>query len=333
MQGIQIMGTGCYLPERVVENEEFTKFVDTSDEWIRTRTGISRRRMVNGEPTWYMAAQAAKQALQRAGITPQQVGLIITTSVTPDFFTPSMSCFVQRELGAIGSMTIDINCACAGCVYGIDMARRYLMTSTEEEIQYALVVSSEQLSRNTDFEDRSTCVLFGDGAAAVVLQRGEGMYASFLGGDGNGAKYLYARALPSRNPFMKEPYVQVDDQCTGGRDHYFYMNGKEVYKFAVNALPRSARKAAEKAGISIDEIDWFIPHQANIRIIQTAAERLGVSMDKFIVNIAEYSNTSSATVTLALNEGVADGRIQRGQKICLVGFGAGLVYGAIVMEF
>lgn len=333
MRGIKILGTGCYLPDRAVKNEEFTKFLDTSDEWIVSRTGISQRHISQGEPCWYMAVQAAKGAMEKAQVEPKDIGLILVTSVTPDYYTPSMACVVQRELGCIGSMAIDVNCACAGYVYGLDMARRYLCTSPEEEIKYALVVSTEQLSRNTDYEDRSNCILFGDASAACVIERSDLTYASYLGADGSGAKHLYARNIPPKSPFLPETPLAFDDGMEGGREHYFYMNGHEVYKFAVDALPRSAREACARAGLTLDDIQWFVPHQANIRIIQTAAQRMKVSLDRFCINIQKYGCTSSATIPLALHEAIEEGRIQRGQKICLVGFGAGLVYGAIVLEY
>lgn len=335
--GIKILGTGTYLPDRVVTNEDFTKFIDTSDEWIVTHTGISSRHMSQGEPTWYMAAEAAKKALAAAGLEASQVGLIIGASVSPDFITPSMSCVVQRELGNIGSMAVDINCACSGCVYGLDMAWRYL--ATEPELEYVLFVGSENLSAYTDFEDRSTCVLFGDGAAAVVVGRNEGenpLYASYLGADGSGAKHLFCRDMTPHNIFMPEdgPQGYDDGLPKDVKNGAFIMNGKAVYKFAATfALPDSVKAAVAKAGLTLDDIDWFIPHQANQRIIDTAAERLNVSLDRFCCNIQSYGNTSGASIPLVLDEYIREGRIKRGQKLCFVGFGGGLTYGALVLEY
>ena len=331
MPGIRILGTGNYQPQKKVVNEDFTAFIDTSDEWITTRTGMKERFVSNGEPTWFMGAQAAKDAIAAAGISPEEIGVIIDTSVTPDYYTPSMACMIQRELGAVNAMTIDVNCACAGCVYGIDMAKRYLQT--DNDIKYALVVANENLTKITDYTDRSTCVLFGDGAAAVVMERADdALYSSFLGADGTGAKFLFARSLPPANAFMTGE-GRVDDGFPESNAHYLYQDGREVYKFATKALPNALTKAAEKIDFDLNTLDHIIPHQANVRIIETAAKNLGISMDKFIINLDKHANTSSASIPIALDEAVKDGRIKKGDKVGLVGFGAGLTYGAIIFEF
>ena len=331
MPGIRILGTGNYQPQKKVVNEDFTAFIDTSDEWITTRTGMKERFVSNGEPTWFMGAQAAKDAIAAAGISPEEIGVIIDTSVTPDYYTPSMACMIQRELGAVNAMTIDVNCACAGCVYGIDMAKRYLQT--DNDIKYALVVANENLTKITDYTDRSTCVLFGDGAAAIVMERADdALYSSFLGADGTGAKFLFARSLPPANAFMTGE-GRVDDGFPESNAHYLYQDGREVYKFATKALPNALTKAAEKIDFDLNTLDHIIPHQANVRIIETAAKNLGISMDKFIINLDKHANTSSASIPIALDEAVKDGRIKKGDKVGLVGFGAGLTYGAIIFEF
>ena len=317
MLGIKILGTGGYQPLKKVVNEDFTSIVETSDEWIRTRTGMSERFVSDGEPTWYMGTMAAKEAIAEAGISPEDIGVIIDTSVSSDYYTPSMSCMIQREIKAFNAMTIDVNCACAGCVYAIDMAKRYLQT--DENMKYALVVANENLTKITDYTDRSTCVLFGDGAAALVIERAENsLYSSFLGADGTGAKYLFARSIPPANAFM-----------TGAGK----VDGREVYKFATKALPNALTKAAEKIDFDLNELDVIIPHQANVRIIETAAKNLGISMDKFVVNLDKHANTSSASIPIALDEAVRSGRIKRGDKVGFVGFGAGLTFGAIIFEF
>lgn len=332
MTGVKILGTGIYLPERCATNQDFTKIVDTSDEWISTRTGIKERRMSQGEPTWYMGAEAAKKALSNAGIKAEEIGLIIDTTVTPDFFTPSTSCIIQRELGITGCMAIDVNCACTGFVYAIDMAKRYLQT--EPEIKYVLLVANETLSKLTDFSDRGTCILFGDGAAACVVELKENtVYSSSLHADGFGAKHLFARATATDNAFMPEEPINIEDGMTEGNEHYFCMDGKEVYKFAVNALPEAAKSAAEKINFDLNEIDVVISHQANIRIIKTAAKNLGVPIEKFYINLDKYGNTSSVSIPLALHEAIQDGTLKRGGKLCLVGFGAGLTSGAVIMEY
>ncbi len=331
MPGIKILGTGCYQPQKKIVNKDFTAFIETSDEWISTRTGMKERYVSNGEPTWFMGAQAAKGAIAAAGISPEDIGLIIDTSVTPDYYTPSMACMVQRETGAINAMAIDINCACAGCVYAIDMAERYLRT--DENIKYALVVANENLTKITDYTDRSTCVLFGDGAAAMIIERADNaLYSSFLGADGTGAKHLFARSIPPANAFMTGE-GRVDDGFPESNAHYLFQDGREVYKFATKALPTALTNAAEKIDFDLNELDFIIPHQANVRIIETAAKNLGVSMDKFIINLDKHANTSSASIPIAFDEAIKEGKIKKGDKIGLVGFGAGLTFGAIIFEY
>ena len=330
MKGIKILGIGKYAPEKIVTNDDFTKILDTSDEWITTRTGMKERRFSQGEPTWFMATKAAKQALEHAGISPSEIGIIITSSVTPDFSCPTMSCMVQREIGAIGSMTIDINCACAGFVYALDMAKQYLSGG---DIKYALVIGAENLTKITDFEDRSTCILFGDGAAACVVEASDNFYTSFLGADGNGAGKIVSRLCEPQNIFMDENKKSYDDKLPETNQQFMYMDGKEVYKFATKILPEAVNKALAKTELTVEGIDIFIPHQANIRIIETAAKNLGVSLDKFMVNIQKYGNTSSASIPLALSEAFSEGKIKHGDKVCLVGFGAGLTYGALIFEY
>ncbi len=331
MQGIKILGTGQYLPGRKVVNEDFTSFLDTSDEWIRTRTGMSERFVSDGEPTWYMGLKAAEAAIADAGISVEEIGAIFDTSVSADYYTPSMACVIQGKLGAVNALTIDLNCACAGCVYGIDMAKRYVQT--DDNIKYALVIANENLTKITDYSDRSSCVLFGDGAAAMVIEKKEdALYSSFMGADGTGGKYLFARSVPPANKFMTGA-GKVEDDFPEGNAHYLYQDGREVYKFAVKALPNALTKAAERIDFDISTIDWVIPHQANARIIETAAKNLGLPMDKFILNIDKHANTSSASIPIALHEAIESGKIKRGDKLGLVGFGAGLTFGAVILEY
>ncbi len=330
MNGVKILGMGSYVPGRIVTNEDFTKIVDTSDEWITTRTGMRERHFSQGEPTWYMASQASKAAIDQAGISPEEIGMIIISCVTADYLFPSMSCMVQRETGAVNAMTMDVNCACSGFVYSIDMAKHYLASG---EVKYALVVGAENLTKLVDFSDRSSCILFGDGASACVLKASDSFYSSFLGADGTGAKHMISRLDLPTNAFIDENRKHIDDMLPETKGHYMYMDGKEVYKFAIKALPDAVKKALEKTELSPEDIDVYIPHQANIRIIETAAKNLGVSMDKFVVNIDRFGNTSSASIPLALDEAVSQGRVKRGDRICLVGFGAGLTYGAVIMDY
>lgn len=331
MAGIKILGTGSYLPPKIASNEDFTKFLDTSDEWITTRTGIKERRVSTGEPTWYMATQASLEAIKAAGINVSDIGLIIVTSVSPDYQTPSSACIVQSKLGARGCMAIDINCACSAFAYGVDMAKRYLQS--DRTLKYVLVISAENLTRLIDYKDRSTCILFGDGASAVVMEYSDNMYTSHLGADGDGGKYLYAKHFPPMNAFMPENPENYEIDIPKSDDYFLHQDGREVYKFAIKALPMAVRKAAEKINLDINDIDVFVPHQANVRIIQTAADNLGVSMDKFYLVIEKFGNTSSASIPLAFDEAVRTGRIKRGDKVCFVGFGAGLTYGAVIFEY
>lgn len=329
--GIKILGTGSYNPALNVTNNDMAKIVETNDEWISTRTGIKSRRIADGEPTWKMGAEAAAEAVKNAGIDPMDIGLIIDTTITNDFCTPSVACVIQNEIGAWGAAAYDLNAACSGFVYAVDAAKRYLQT--EPEMKYVLVVANEMLSKITDYTDRSTCVLFGDGAAAAVIGRSEKLFASFIGADGRGAHSLYSKAHKVFHPFRTSQTDEIDSGEYETGTTYLVQDGKEVYKFATKALPTAAHKAAEKIGLDINEVDWFIPHQANIRIIETAAKNIGVSMDKFIVNIQNHGNTSSASIPIALHEAITDGIIKRGDKLCLVGFGAGLTMGAVILEY
>lgn len=327
--GIKILGMGSYLPEQILTNDDFTKFVETSDEWIKTRTGIAERRMAGWEPVWYMGAEAAKKAIAEAGIAPEDIGLVIAATATNDFHTPSVACLVQNAAGAVNAAAFDVNAACSGFVYALDTARRFL--ETDESMKYVLVVASEALSRFLDFGDRSSCILFGDGSAAAVIERSDKPFASALGADGSGAPLLYARSVGVAEEVKVES--GYDDGFSEKRLHKLYQDGKEVYKFATKALPKAFNLAADKAGISAEDIDWFVPHQANIRIIETAAKNLGAPMEKFIVTLDHYGNTSSVSIPLALCEAVGKGLIKRGQKLALVGFGAGLTYAAAIFEY
>lgn len=321
---------GSYSPSLCVTNDDMAKIVDTSDEWITTRTGIKSRRLVNGEPTWEMGLKAAEEAVKNSGIDPLDIGLIIDTTITNDFFTPSVACVIQDKIGASNAAAYDLNAACSGFVYAVDAAKRYLQT--DPDMKYVLIVANETLSRVTDYTDRSTCVLFGDGAAAAVIGRSEKLFTSFIGADGSGAHFLYAKSHKVRHP-MRTAEDHIDSGEFAAGTTYLVQDGKEVYKFATKALPMAARKAAEKIGLDLNTVDRFIPHQANIRIIETAAKNLGVSMDKFIVNIADHGNTSSASIPIALSEAIADGRVKKGDRLCLVGFGAGLTMGCVILDY
>lgn len=329
MQGIKILSIASYAPETIISNDDFTSFIETNDEWITTRTGIKTRHLAMGMPTWKIGSNAAEKAIEKAGISKDEIDLIICTTITPDTLIPSTACYIQRELGMSGCMAFDINSACSGFVYGIDMAQKYIASGS---VRNVLVVSSEELSKITDYTDRASCILFGDGAAAAVVAPSDTAYSSFLGADGRGADFLRATCItPVPHPFfeLKNINHEVDENDNGK----LFQDGKEVYKFAVSIMPFAVEKALEKAGLSVDDIDAFIPHQANIRIIQTAASKLGVPMDKFCLNIEKYGNTSSASIPLALCDAIEEGKVKRGDKIVMVGFGAGLTYGAVCIEY
>lgn len=326
--GIRILGTGSFVPEKTVENEEFTKYVETSDEWIVKHSGISRRHMHDGA-NFEMAVKAGERALENAGLSPEDLDLILCTTVSSDYYTPSLACVVQGKLGAVNALALDINAACAGFVFGVDIARMYLQNG----YQKVMIISSEKLTQITDFTDRGTCVLFGDGAGAVILENSDRPFAAAFGSDGRGAFTLFARHPQNPVPFVETRSTESCDGFSPCKDGVLYMDGHKVYRFAVTAMPRAVRDSCKKYGIEPEELDWLIPHQANIRIIQTAVSALKFPMEKTICNIAERANTSSACIPIALDEAIRDGRIKRGQKLCIVGFGAGLVYGGAVFEY
>ncbi|GHU53146.1 3-oxoacyl-[acyl-carrier-protein] synthase 3 [Clostridia bacterium] len=327
----RIKNTGVYLPETILDNEYFTKIVDTNCEWIETRTGIKERRKSN-VPTHILATKAAKEAMSGAtvygkdhsNITPEDIDLIIVSSVTPDYWFPSVSCLVAREIGAKNAACFDISVACAGFNYILDIA-------SKQKFNYALVIGSEVLTKLVDYTDRSTCVLFGDGAGAFLLE-GQKVYENFM------AKYNKNSILSDQHNFLYGSHLgaEGDGAMCIHNEHTvsgIKQDGKEVYKFATKILPLAIGKAVEDAGITLDQVDWFIPHQANLRIIETGAKNLGISLDKFIITIEKYGNTSSSSIPIAFNDGVKSGKIKRGDTVCLVGFGSGLVYGGNVFVY
>ncbi|WRS26881.1 beta-ketoacyl-ACP synthase III [Oscillospiraceae bacterium MB08-C2-2] len=329
MTGLKILGTGSYVPDFVVTNEDFAKLVDTSDEWITTRTGMKERHIAVHEPVWYMGAQAAKSALETAGITADQVDMVIVTSASADYDFPSVSNMVQNAVEANNAFGIDINVACSGIAYGLDMAWRYLMTG---DVDTVLLVSAERLSQVTDYTDRATCVLFGDGAGASVVTRADNKaFASFLGSDSRGAQHMYC--VPPQKPVPFETGSFENAMFETNENGFAYMNGREVYKFATRAMPMAVEKACKKLGITPPDLKWIIPHQANLRIIETAAKNLGLAMEKMIVNIEKYGNTSSASMAICLDELFRSGKLAAGDKLCVVGFGAGLSFGASILEW
>lgn len=325
-RGSTIAGIGRGVPDRVIANRELEAMVDTTDEWIQTRTGIRERRVAAPEvATSDLAVEASREALTAAGVEPRDLDLIIVGTATPDMLFPATACLVQDRLGAHRAGAFDASAACSSWAYGAAMGHAAIASGVADTV---LVVGAEILSRITDWTDRATCVLFGDAAAAVVLRPcapGEGFLAFHLGADGAGGPLIYLPAGGSRLPPSPETVT--------ARAHYIKMNGREVYKFAVRAIPRAIEQVVAAAGLRVDEVDCFIPHQANIRIIEAAARRLGQPLDRFFVNVERYGNTSSASVPVALYEAVEQGRIHSGDLVVFVAFGGGLTWGAAAMRW
>jgi len=326
LQGCAITGIGSYVPERVLTNADLEKIVNTSDEWIITRTGIKERRMADeGEHTSTMAVKAAHRALEQAGLAAADLDLIVVATITPDMPFPATACLVQRELGANKAAAFDLEAACSGFIYAIEIGRAFISSGVYENI---LIIGAEKLSSIIDWEDRNTCVLFGDGAGAAVMQRrkgARGVLATRLGSDGTKADILAMPGGGSRRP------ATVDS--VNERIHFLKMEGKEVFKAAVNAMTGAARDVLEQSGVGIEDIKCIIPHQANQRIISAIGERLGAREDQVFVNLQNYGNTSAASVAVALDEALQSGKIERGDKILIVAFGAGLTWGATVLEW
>jgi len=328
--GIKIIGTGTYIPEKVIANDDFSKIVDTSDEWITSRTGIKRRHFADNITTFKMGANAAEIAIKKAGLLNSDIDIIIATTATPDYLTPSTAYLIANELGLTDVVALDINCACAAFIYALDIAKRYL---ADGEYKNALIVSTEMLSKITDFTDRSTCVLFGDGAGAVVVNKSDGLFTCHLGGDASGVSKLFARGVEPSHPFMEKPFDRMSDGFAKSNGNALYMDGRDVYKFATRVMPLAITKACEKAGISTEDISLVIPHQANRRIIETAAKNLKLPLDRFYINIEEYGNMSSACIPVCLSQALEKNQIKKGDMVCFVGFGAGLTYGASIIEW
>jgi 3-oxoacyl-[acyl-carrier-protein] synthase-3 len=323
---VEFAGTGRFLPDRVVTNDDLAKIVDTNDEWIRTRTGIRERRLASDETlAAEMGAAAARAAMEDAGVGPEDIGVIILSTATPDRWLPSTACDVQALLGCTNAMAFDVQAACSGWLYGLSMAEGYL---TAGRVDYALVVAAEKMSNILDWTDRTTCVLFGDGSGAAVLRRAEGdegIVSSFHGSDGNLAELLYRPGGGVRLP--------MDEEVLRRRDHLMKMSGREIFKNAVRSMADACSRALEAAGMTGDDVDLMIPHQANIRIIEATAKYAGIPMDKVYVNLTRYGNMSSASIPVALDEARKEGLIQPGMRILTATFGAGLTWGAMVWQF
>ena len=323
---VSIIGTGSYVPEKILTNEDLSRMVDTSDEWITTRTGIKQRRIAaKDEHTSDMAAKAALKAIEQAKISPVEIDLILVATATPDMPFPATACFVQKKIGATNAACLDISAACAGFLFGVEIAQQFITSHTYDTV---LVIGADKLTAITNWSDRNTCVLFGDGAGAAILRhRGgsHGVISTHIGSDGQYSDILFMPGGGSRCPITREN-VDLNLQT-------IHMSGKEVYKQAVTAMLTAAQKALKQASLSIEDIACVIPHQANMRIIEAIADRLAIPLEKFYVNLDRYGNTSAAAVAIALDEANRSGRIKPGDYILMVVFGGGLTWAGTVIEW
>jgi 3-oxoacyl-[acyl-carrier-protein] synthase-3 len=322
---VSITGIGSYAPQRVMKNDELAQIVDTSDEWIVERTGIRERRVAAPEEALSdLARPAAEAALGQAGLQASSVDLIIVATVTPDMLFPSTGAILADQLGAKDAAAYDLSAGCTGFVYALVQAHGMVASGL---VDHALVVGGDVLSKVVDWEDRSTCVLFGDGAGAVVLERvTDGGFLGFeLGADGSGGPQLYMPAGGSRAPATAE--------TVAARQHYAKMNGREVFKFATRVLVDSAEKVLDECDVAVEEIDVYVPHQANVRIIDHARKKLGIPEERTVVNVDRFGNTSSGSIPLALGDAESDGRLKEGEMVLMTGMGAGLTWGSALIEW
>ena len=325
LQAVSIVGTGVYLPEKVVTNDDLAKIVDTNDEWIYTRTGMRERRIArDDQATSDLAAEAARVALADAGISAEEVDLLIVATLSPDMFFPSTACFVQEKIGAKNAYCYDLGAACSGSLYAMETAKNQIACGA---VKTALVIGAEKMSTFVDWEDRNTCVLFGDGAGAVVLQAsetGSGILKGCFGSDGSLADLLWTPGGGSRNPMTHEMLDR--------KEQYLKMGGRDVYKHAVKQMTKSVVDVLEKNGLTGDDIKCFVAHQANARIIEAIGKRLDV-MDRMFMNVEKYANTSAAALLIAVDEVVKSGTVQQGDKMLLVAFGGGFTWGSTIVEW
>ncbi len=319
----KILYTGSYVPERIVTNDELSEIVDTNDEWISSRTGIKRRHVSNGENASDLATKTAENILKKGNIDPLDIELIIVATVSSDFSTPSTACLVQANIGAKNAVAFDVTAACSGFVYALSVADKFIKTGVYKNV---LVIGTEVLSKITDWTDRTTCVLFGDGSAGVLLERSEngGIIAEDIGSDGEKGMSLTASNIVASNAF--NDVEKAPRSCIS-------MDGRAIFQFATREIPKSIEKVIEKTGIDRNEIKYVVPHQANSRIIEIISKKTNIPMDKFYINMENYGNTSSASIPIALNEMVESGMIERGDKILITGFGGGLTWGTLLIEW
>ncbi len=321
-----IIATGSYMPETIVTNADLEKLVDTNEEWIISRTGIEQRRISDeNTATSDIATKAAQNALSKAGLKAEDIDLIMVATVTPDMAFPSTACIVQKNLGAVNAAAFDLEAACSGFIYGITIAEQFIKTGFYKNI---LVIGAETLSKITDYTDRNTCVLFGDGAGAAIIsevEAGYGILSTYIGARGEDGNLLIQPAGGSRLPASQKT---LDE-----RQHFIKMDGSEVFKFAIKIMGEAAEKALASCGLTKEDIDYLIPHQANTRIIESATKRLKISPEKVYVNVNKYGNMSAASIAVALDEASDKGMLKDGDVVVLVGFGGGLTWGATVLKW
>ena len=334
MRTIRITGTGSALPGRIVTNKELEQMVETSDEWIRERTGIAERHVSVGETVVTLASEAARKALEQAGKRAEEIDLILVATCSPEQYLPCCACQVQADIGAVNALAFDVNAACSGFLFALHTADAYLRTGLAEN---ALVIGSEVLSKLVDWTDRGSCILFGDGAGAVVVERCEaspGILGRALHSDGTGGGVLQCGARELTTPYARTSAAKTDQkQQTDDREHYIQMDGQEVYRFATRRVPQCIEEALADAGLAVPDIDLFVLHQANARIIDAVAKRLHADREKFPTNLERVGNLSSASIPVLLDELHRQGKLHRGDRIVLAGFGAGLTIGACVMTW
>ncbi len=323
----KITGVGHYVPEQVLSNKDLEKMVETTDEWIMSRTGIRERRILgDGKGSSFMGALAAKVAMENAGVNPEEIELIVTATVTPDMFFPSTACLIQQEIGAKAAWGVDVNGACTGFLYATAMAAQFIESGRYRKV---LVVGADKMSAITDYTDRNTCVLFGDAAGAIVLEPSEnpakGIVDYILRSDGSGQNFLYMKGGGSLHPATHET---IDKKM-----HYMYQDGRTVFKFAVTGMADVTEEIVKKNNIDAKNIKMFIPHQANLRIIDAAAQRLKLPADKVLINIDRYGNTTAATIPLGLSEAYYDGKLKKDDILVFAAFGAGFTWGSMLIRW
>lgn len=323
MFNARIKGTGSYVPENIVTNDMISAFVDTNDEWIKSRTGISNRRITTNEGCADLAYKAAQRALEDAGVEAEDLDMIILATISPDNFSPSTACTVQARLGAKNATSFDITAACSGFVYGLNIANQFIRTGTKNKV---LVIGVEVLSKLLNWEDRNTCILFGDGAGAVVLEatEEEGIINIYTGSDGDLDGNLLIPAVDTRNPFVKD---------IENRESYIDMNGKEIFMFATRIIRKCIKNVLKDTDVEKEELKYIVPHQANSRIIEHVSNKAKIDFEKFYLNLNDYGNTSSASIPIALDEMNRKNLLKRGDKLLMVGFGGGLTWGSALLSW